>query len=199
MFVLLYRRYGDRVSPRTLAAGIAAAAFLAIYLVPFLKYPANPPAIGHPDTIHARGDLYLGMVGVSIVSVIGAFFLARYLAARWGAWNGTIATGIVFIAWIALVMSIVPPLGHLHDNVVVDGKQITETPLPIYNTHGQLVYPGFPADVLFKFRLYSVLNQGLLWSTIGLGFGVLAERALATAKTADTGSWAIPRTAEPAV
>jgi Probable cobalt transporter subunit (CbtA) len=198
-FVLLYRRYGDQVSARTIAAGLAAAAFLAIYFVPFLKYPANPPAIGHPATIHARGDLYLGMVGVSIASMIGACFLSRHLISRWGGWNGAIATGIVFIAWIAIVMAIFPPLGHLHSNVVAYGKQVTETPQPIYNTAGKLIYPGFPADVLFKFRLYSVLNQILLWSTIGLTFGLLAERALASAKTAETGEWAIPRVAEPAI
>ena len=59
---------------------IAGAAFLAIYMIPYLKYPANPPGIGHPDTIHARGNLYLGMVAVSIVSLIAAFFLASVLS-----------------------------------------------------------------------------------------------------------------------
>ncbi len=181
IFIILNRRYGDRIQPRVLAIIVAGFAFLGIYGVPYLKYPANPPAIGHPDTIHARGDLYLGMVGVSIVSLIGAFFLARYLSRRWGGWNGTTATAITFIAWMAIVMAIFPPLGHLHANVVEYGKQVTETPLPLKNAAGQIVYPGFPADVLFKFRLYSVLNQLLLWSTIGLTFGLLAERVLATA------------------
>jgi Probable cobalt transporter subunit (CbtA) len=179
LFVLVYRRYGDRLKPRVIAVIIAGAAFLGIYLVPYLKYPANPPAIGHPNTIHARGNLYLGLVAVSIVSLIAAFFLARYLAARWGGWNGTIATAIVFIAWMAIVMAIFPPLGHLHTNVVQYGNVATETPLPLKNAHGQIVYPGFPADVLFKFRLYSVLNQVILWSTIGLTFGLLAERVVA--------------------
>jgi Probable cobalt transporter subunit (CbtA) len=181
VFVLLNRRYGDRLKPRVLALIIAGAAFLGIYLTPYLKYPANPPGIGHPDTIHARGNLYLGMVGVSIASLIAAFFLARYLSRRWGAWNGTIATAITFIAWMAIVMTIFPALGHLHSTVVRYGNVATETPLPLKNAAGQIVYPGFPADVLFKFRLYSVLNQILLWSTIGLTFGLLAERVLATA------------------
>jgi hypothetical protein len=179
VFVLVNRRYGEKLRPRVTAVIIAAATFLAVYAVPYLKYPANPPAIGHPDTIHARGNLYLGMVGVSIASVIGAFFLARYLASRWGGWNGSIATAIVFIAWMAIVMAIFPALGSLHANVVEYGKQVTETPRPLYTAKGGLAFPGFPPDVLFKFRLYSVLNQVLLWSTIGLTFGLLAERALA--------------------
>ena len=47
--------------------------------------------------------------------------------------------------------------------------------------HGKIVFPGFPADVLFKFRLYSVINQLILWTTIGLAFGPLVERMLAPA------------------
>jgi hypothetical protein len=129
---------------------------------------------------------------VSIVSLVAAFFLARYLAARWGAWNGSIAAAIAFIAWMAIVMAIFPPLGHLHTNVVQYGKVATETPLPLKNAHGQIVYPGFPADVLFKFRLYSVLSQLILWSTIGLVFGLLAERALAPAARAVARSGATP-------
>ena len=197
IFVLVHRRYGDNLKPRVISVIIAGAAFLAIYMIPYLKYPANPPGIGHPDTIHARGNLYLGMVGVSIVSVIAAFFLARWLAARWGGWNATIATAIMFIAWMAVVMAIFPALGHLHSNVVQYGNVATETPLPLKNAAGQIVYPGFPADVLFKFRLYSVLNQVLLWSTIGLGFGVLAERVVTRPSTAEIGEWAIPDMAQP--
>ena len=44
---------------------------------------------------------------------------------------------------------------------------------------GTIVYPGFPADVLFNFRLYSVAAQLLLWSVIGLIFAPLADRLLA--------------------
>ena len=55
------------------------------------------------------------------------------------------------------------------------------------NAHGQIVYPGFSADVLFKFRLYSILSQLILWSTLGLTFGLLAERALAPATAPDAG------------
>jgi hypothetical protein len=43
---------------------------------------------------------------------------------------------------------------------------------------GTIVYPGFPADVLFDFRLYSVAAQLILWATIGLIFAPLAERLL---------------------
>jgi hypothetical protein len=38
------------------------------------------------------------------------------------------------------------------------------------------VYPGFDADVLWKFRWYSVINQVLLWTVLALGFGALLDR-----------------------
>ena len=37
---------------------------------------------------------------------------------------------------------------------------------------------GFPADVLYRFRLASLGVNLTLWSTIGLGFGAAAERLL---------------------
>jgi hypothetical protein len=46
------------------------------------------------------------------------------------------------------------------------------------------VYPGFPADVLFSFRLYSILNQMILWGSIGFLFGVLAEKVLGATQRA---------------
>ena len=35
----------------------------------------------------------------------------------------------------------------------------------------------FPADVLWRFRMASLGLQVVLWSTIGVVFGVLAERS----------------------
>ncbi|WP_241777721.1 hypothetical protein [Streptomyces sp. CT34] len=49
-------------------------------------------------------------------------------------------------------------------------------------TGANAVYPGFPADVLFSFRFsfrfYSVTAQTLLWTTLALVFGPMAERLL---------------------
>src|SRR3954469_21633812 len=56
-YVLVARGMRPRVRPRTLGAILAAAGFLGLYLLPFLKYPANPPAIGHEDTIEKRSTL----------------------------------------------------------------------------------------------------------------------------------------------
>ena len=44
---------------------------------------------------------------------------------------------------------------------------------------GQIVYPGFPADVLWDFRFYSIAAPAIMWAAIGLLFAPRAERLLA--------------------
>lgn len=55
---------------------------------------------------------------------------------------------------------------------------VDETPEPLRDNSGAIIYPGFPADVLYEFRLLSLGAQLLLWLTIGLVFGTLAGRLL---------------------
>lgn len=177
-YTLCLGRVGNP-SPRTLSVTVAAAGFLGLYLVPFLKYPANPPSIGHPDTITDRGGLYLLMVGCSVLFLILAVWVGRRLARRWGNWNATLVAAAAFVIATGIVMVLLPSPGHLASNEQQFGNHPTETPLPLTDAHGAIVYPGFPADVLFDFRLYSVAAQLILWATIGLAFAPLADRLLA--------------------
>ncbi|MET9359626.1 CbtA family protein [Streptomyces sp. NPDC006632] len=165
---------------RTLALLVAGGGFLTMYLVPFLKYPANPPAIGHEETIQQRSGLYLIMVVCSIAFLVAAVWLGKRLQVRYGNWNATLIGGAAFVVAIGIVMLVLPSLGHLAYNRENFGNQATETPLPLKDSKGAIVYPGFPADVLFSFRFFSVAAQLLLWAAIGLFFGPLAERLLST-------------------
>jgi Probable cobalt transporter subunit (CbtA) len=175
-YVLATRGMRPSVRPRTVALAIAAAGFAGVFLLPFLKYPANPPGVGHPDTIYARGLLYLAMVGISVVSVIAAVLAARRLSRRLGGWNATLLALLGLAVWLAIVTEFLPSLGHLHANQAQFGNLATETPPPLRNRSGAIVYPGFPADLLYQFRLYAVIAQLILWGTIGVGFGAFAER-----------------------
>jgi hypothetical protein len=153
-------------------------------LVPFIKYPSNPPSIGHPETIRQRGGYYLLMVLGSVVLLIAAVWLGQRLKARFGTWNAALLAGAVFVVAAGVVMALLPQLGHLAFNEQTYGNHATETPLPLTNFKGTIVYPGFPADVLFNFRLYSVAAQLLLWSAIGLVFAPMTDRLLAPAQPA---------------
>jgi hypothetical protein len=167
-----------RVRPRPLALLVATAGFLGFYLVPFVKYPANPPAVGHTETIAARSGLYLIMVACSLIFLFFAVYAGQKLTQRTSVWNASLIAGGGFIVAIGIVMLLLPPLGHLHANLAEYGRHATETPVPLRGSDGQLVFPGFPADVLYRFRLYSIGAQLIMWTTIALVFAPYAERLL---------------------
>ena len=178
VYCLAYGRVG-RVSARALSLLVAGAGFLALYLVPFLKYPANPPAVGNDATIAARAGLYGVMVVASVVAAFAAVWLGRTLAARWGAWTATLVAGLAYVVVVGLVMVVMPSLGTLTANAGQVGPLLTETPQPLTDPSGAIVFPGFDPDVLYWFRLYSVLAQAILWGVIGVAFAPLAERLIA--------------------
>lgn len=163
VFAVAYGRVGN-VSARVLSLYVAGGMLLSLYVVPALKYPANPPAVSLEETIRQRTLLYLLMVVLSAALFVGAVYLGRQLAERLGAWNATLAAAGSYIAAIAVVMLILPT--------------IDETPGPLRDNAGNMVYEGFPADDLYQFRLYSLGTQVVMWTTIGLVFAVLAARLL---------------------
>jgi hypothetical protein len=178
-FIIAYGRVGS-VRARALSMLLALGAFLAVFLVPFLKYPGSPPAVGNDETIGARTALYLAMLLASLAFAILAVALGLWLHRRksLSASNAALLAAASVAVAIGIVMVILPPLGHLPANVEEFGRRASETPLPLTDDRGAIVFPGFPADVLFYFRLYSVGAALILWGAIGLVFGPLAERLL---------------------
>jgi uncharacterized membrane protein len=169
-----------RVRARTLALLVAGGGFLTFYLVPFVKYPANPPAVGNGDTIQQRSSFYLLMVVSSVLFLVLTVWLGRRLQPRFGTWNATLIGGGVFIVASGILMIALPSFGELAANRSL--HQATETPAPLTDASGRIVYQGFPADLLYNFRLYSIGAQLILWAAIGLVFAPLAERLLEPSK-----------------
>jgi hypothetical protein len=87
-FAFAYGRVA-RVSPRTTAYGLAAAAFVVVYLVPFLKYPASPPGATDPDTIVKRTLLYATMIAISVLAAVAAARVGRRFGSASGAMRRT--------------------------------------------------------------------------------------------------------------
>lgn len=163
VFAFAYGRTG-RLRPRSLAVLLAGAAFLVLYLVPYLKYPANPPAVGNPDTIEYRTVLYFTMVLLSVGAFAVLATFGRQLFNRLGAWNGALVAGAAFIIIIGVVQAFLPNINEVPED--------------------------FPAVVLWRFRIASFGIQMVLWGTIGLLFGVLAERSLVSRRGDATASLA---------
>ena len=150
-FAIAWGRIG-RFGARATAGLLAIAGFVTVEVVPFLKYPANPPAVGNPDTIGHRTGLYLLMIAISAVVAGGAVWFGRQVAPRLGNWNATLLALGLFLVLITIAQIGMPP--------------VNEVP------------PGFPATVLWRFRLASIGTQAVMWTTFGLLFGALTERSL---------------------
>ncbi|MET8541225.1 CbtA family protein [Kitasatospora sp. NPDC004799] len=159
-----------RLSPRATAALVAAGAFTTVYLVPFLKYPATPPAVGNPDTVGQRTTLFFLMIALSVLLGVAAVIVGRRLAPRLGTWNATVAAGACYVAVMAVLFAVLP------DN-------------------GDAVKESFPSALLWDFRLASIGIQAALWTAFGLLFGALAQRLLVPPTAAAATTEPVPATA----
>ncbi|WP_330461497.1 CbtA family protein [Streptomyces sp. NBC_00820] len=141
-----------RIGARATALLLSGSALLAVYVVPFLKYPANPPSVGDPGTIGKRTTLYFLMMLLSVLLAVGATILGKRLAPRLGTWYATVVAVTAFVVSIGLAYAFLPV--------------INEVPR------------DFPAALLWRFRLSALAIQAVLWGGFGLLFGELAERQL---------------------
>jgi len=56
---------------------LAGIMWLTLYLIPFLKYPANPPTVGDGETVVLRAILYLSFIAISGIGAFGFYKLSK--------------------------------------------------------------------------------------------------------------------------
>jgi predicted cobalt transporter CbtA len=132
------------------AVALAAAGFAGVFLLPFLKYPANPPAVGDPDTIGKRTALYLLAVAWSLVATWGG----------WRAWRALMARGVPVPKAVPATLAVWVGLA------VIGLVALPSSPDPV----------DAPATLIWQFRLASVAGAATFWSVMGLVFGWLRVR-----------------------
>lgn len=154
IFGLVYAYFRGRMvagTDWTRSLSLAAAIFAGAILIPFIKYPANPPGIGDPATIGARTADYYTMVVLSLLAVLVAWQTARILRERKVAApvrQSSVGLGLALVVAVLLVS------------------------LPAAPNPGD-----FSAGLLWDFRLSSLGTQVIFWTGLGAIFGLLCERA----------------------
>lgn len=138
-----------RMLPGQSTALIALIGFVSMALVPFLKYPATPPAVGSGDTVGDRTSLYFGFLAVSVLAAVLATYAAVRLRDRIGTYGGV-------VAGIAGYLVVVVVAGQLFDTVNEVGD--------------------FPGDTLWFFRRSSLFTLATMWGVIGVVLTGLVSR-----------------------
>lgn len=137
------------LSPASSTALVGVIGYLSAVLVPFLKYPATPPAVGDGDTIGQRTALYFTFLLVSVVAAIASTVLAVRLLDSRGV-QGAVLTGVgSYLVIVVIAAALMPTIDEIGD---------------------------FPGDVLWNFRLASILTLTALWATIGIALSASIRR-----------------------
>ncbi|MGR8010356.1 CbtA family protein [Streptomyces hypolithicus] len=152
-YALVHRRSGLGERPWQRAMGFAAAAFLAVSLLPGLRYPANPPGVGDAGTVENRQALWLASV---VIGVLG-MMLARQVYVR-------LADRSLPLRQIAV------------------GGAVVATLVVLFALPGNPDEVPVAATLLWDFRMLSVASQALLWAVFGVVFGGLGLRAARRAR-----------------
>ncbi len=154
VFGIAYAYFRERLARASewgRSLSLAGAAFLGAFLIPFVKYPANPPTVGDPETIGSRTAAYYATVALSLLVVLAAWWAARRLRERGASAPARqIAVGLGGVLAVGVLFSI----------------------LPAAPAAGE-----FPSGLLWDFRMASFGTQLVFWAGLGAVFGLLGERA----------------------
>lgn len=148
--VLIYvtRSYFPAWSDAKRGLFLAAALGWSVAVFPFLKYPANPPGVGAPETIGYRQELFLTALGLAVLGAILGLILNTYLRRprRW-AWPITVAIYGAFLAVVFVALPTVSETSHI------------------------------PAALIREFRMLSLTGHLIFWASMAGLFGwLLKER-----------------------
>jgi len=151
-------RRSSNLGELTSALVVAAGGFAIFALAPGLKYPANPPAVGDPDTVTERTLLYACAIAIAALTVAAVVTVVRAAGRR--EWSTTRT------AWSVV-------------GVLVAGAAILFVGLP---PSPDAIPADVAAGLVWQFRLKSLGTLAILWTTLGLVTGtVLARNTTAAA------------------
>jgi hypothetical protein len=138
-----------RLSPAGSTAVVVAVGFVAYAVVPFLKYPPNPPAVGSGETIGQRTAYYFAFLLISLVCAGLAVALAARTWQALGPVQAVIIGVTAYVAVVAAAAALMPTVDEVGD---------------------------FPASLLWSFRTSSLLTLSTLWAVLCGGLALAVGR-----------------------
>jgi predicted cobalt transporter CbtA len=126
---------------------VASVMWLVLFLMPALKYPPNPPAVGDPETIYYRQSLYVAFLAISGFSALGLAFLYRKMTS----FSNT-KKAIIPLAYAAIM--------------AVAYLAMPSNPDPI----------NAPIDLVIGFRITSAITISMFWALLGVIFGTFWDK-----------------------
>ncbi|MGO4254921.1 CbtA family protein [Marmoricola sp. RAF53] len=120
---------------------VALVGFVAVALVPFLKYPATPPAVGNAETIGHRTGVYFTFLAISVLAAVVATVVASRLLPALGTYRTVLVTAGGYLLVVAVTAALMPAVNEIGD---------------------------FPAATLWEFRRASITTLATLWGVLGL-------------------------------
>jgi predicted cobalt transporter CbtA len=125
---------------------LASAVWLTIFMIPFLKYPGNPPVVGDPETIYYREAFYVAFIAISGLGALGFAFLYRKLSSIR---SRKLIVPALYAAYIAGCYFAMP---SNPDAITV------------------------PMELITNFRIVTVITATIFWVILGITFGTLWDK-----------------------
>lgn len=153
IFTVVFARLRDRL-PATTDLGrslvLAAIGFVVFSLLPAIRIPSNPPAVGDPSTVNERTLIYFLTILVGILGIGAVLAADGWLRSRVTDPVRVAVDAAVGAAWVIAMLLLIPG-----------------TPDKV---------PGdVPAALLWDFRLASLAQLAVMWLVVGVVFGVLVD------------------------
>jgi predicted cobalt transporter CbtA len=125
---------------------VAGIMWFVLFLMPALKYPANPPAVGNPETIYYRQSLYIAFLAISGFSALGLAFLYRKVASL------NINKALIPSAYAAIMTGAYLAMPANPDSI------------------------NAPIDLVIGFRITSAITISMFWGLLGIIFGTFWDK-----------------------
>ena len=121
--------------------------WLVIFMIPAIKYPANPPTIGDPDTINYRQYLFISFILISGVSALGLSIIYKKINLKPS--FKLLTVSIIYGGIMVGAFIVIPP----------NSDKISA-----------------PMDLVNGFRITSMLTMTVFWFVLGITFGLIWDR-----------------------